>query len=260
VHGRAICYTNETARCVNDYRENRRAAVWEASGQRVVRAEGRVYYEGQVLRCRKFNKTPRLYVNFTYNVRGFEEKDGVVTGIFLAEVPDFPFALNLVKRLFIYDHANTCHSQQGMSADDGVTLFDVDIWCASREWLYTGLTRTRDLQKVFFWDPAAGEVGGLPVVMRSDFQQGMEAKLRGYKEQDTTAGRLWDAADYIDGHHIMALLEEQDGRCAHCQAWLPPRWEAKDRSQPTLDRVDNDLAHIVGNCVLSCLRCNNTRH
>jgi hypothetical protein len=43
-----------------------------------------------------------------------------------------------------------------MTAASGIALFDVDIWCASHEWLYTVLTRTNDLDKVVFWDPAAG--------------------------------------------------------------------------------------------------------
>ena len=60
--------------------------------------------------------------------------------------------------------------------------------------------------------------------------------------------------------HIMELHSAQGGKCAHCAAWLPPRWKDKDRDQPTMDRVDNALAHVKGNCVLACLRYNTTRH
>ena len=257
---RAVCFTNESARCVNDYREQRIARMLEKAGQQVVRHEGRAYYVAQVLRCRKFNKSPRIYINYTYNVSGFEVKEGAVTGIYLEETGIWPWALSLVKRLFIYDHANTCHSLQGMTAASGIALFDVDIWCASREWLYTALTRTNDLDKVVFWDPAAGAVGDQPVVMRSDFSQAMEVKLRGYKDQDTAAGRAWEPEDYVDMAHIMELHSAQGGVCAHCAAWLPPRWKPADPEQATVDRLDNALAHVKGNCCLACLRCNRTRH
>ena len=257
---RAVCFTNESARCVNDYREQRIARVLEKAGQQVVRHEGRAYYVAQVLRCRKFHKTPRIYINYTYNVTGFEVKEGAVTGIYLEETGSWPWALSLVKRLFIYDHANTCHSLQGMAAASGIALFDVDIWCASREWLYTALTRTNDLDKVVFWDPAAGAVGDQPVVMRSDFSQAMEAKLRGYMDQDTAAGRAWEPEDYVDVAHIMELHSTQGGVCAHCAAWLPPRCKPADPEQATVDRLDNALAHVKGNCCLACLRCNRTRH
>ena len=261
VRGRAVCFTNESARCVNDYREERIARSLEKDHeQEVVRHEGRVYYMGQTLRCRKFHKKPRIYINYTYTVTGFEVKEGVVTGIYLEETGDWPWALSLVRRLFIYDHANTCHSLQGMTAEGGVTLFDVDIWCVSREWFYTALTRTTDLNEVYFWDPAAGVLGDLPVVMRSDFRQAMEGRIKGYMEQDTVAGRTWEQEDFIDGEAIMALHISQGGGCAHYTEYLPPRWKDKDRNQPTVDRLDNALPHIKGNCVLACLRCNTTRH
>jgi hypothetical protein len=48
---RAACFTNESARCVNDYREQRIARMLEKAGQQVVRHEGRAYYVAQVLRC-----------------------------------------------------------------------------------------------------------------------------------------------------------------------------------------------------------------
>ena len=185
---------------------------------------------------------------------------GEVTCITLEETDEFPWALSLVKKLFIYDHANTCHSLQGMSAEGGISLFDVEAWCATREWFYTALTRTTDLNEVYFWDPDAGTVSGLPVVLRSDFRQAMETRLRGYMDQDTAAGRSWIPEDFVDGDYIMALYDDQNGVCAHCAEHFPPRWKPKDHNQPTVDRVDNLLPHVKGNCVLACLSCNRARH
>ena len=107
-----------------------------------------------------------------------------------------------------------------MTAASGIALFDVDIWCASHEWLYTDLTRTNDLDKVVFWDPAAGAVGDQPVVMRSDLSQAMEAKLRGYMDQDMAAGRAW-AARGLRGrgaHHGAAQRPGGRVRALRCVA------------------------------------------
>ena len=71
---RAVCFTNESARCVNDYREQRTARVLEKAGLEVVRYEGRVFYVAQVLCCRKFHKSPRIYINYTYNVTGLRSR------------------------------------------------------------------------------------------------------------------------------------------------------------------------------------------
>ena len=49
--------------------------------------------------------------------------------------------------------------------------------------------------------------------MRSDFSQAMEAKLRGYMDQDTASGRTWEPEDYVDVAHIMELHSAQ-GACA----------------------------------------------
>ena len=84
------------------------------------------------------------------------------------------------------------------------------------------------------------------MVMRSDLSQAMEAKLRGYMDQDTAAGSAWEPEDYVDVAHIMELHSTQGGVCAHCAAWLPPRCKPADPEQATVDRLDNALAHVKG--------------
>ena len=98
------------------------------------------------------------------------------------------------------------------------------------------------------------------MVKKAQFRLALEARLSGYRAQDEKAGREWEEGDYVDGDHIMELMEAQWGKCAHCQAWLPTSWEEGDADMPTIDRLDNSFAHIRGNCALACLSCNRTRH
>ena len=264
VTGYAVCSTNAEARAVNEFRQQRVAEALEKQGVEVVRVDGRIYYEGQTLRCRKFHRKPRIYINYNYRVAGFERKGDVVTGIFLDGVDsaeDFPWALSLVRKLFDYSFAHTCHSLQGMSASGGITIFGLELPWNAREWFYTALTRTMDLDLVFYWDvDARGSVTELAVVKKAQFRLALEARLPGYRAQDEKAGRAWNEGDYVDGDHIMELMEAQWGKCAHCQAWLPTSWEEGDAGMPTIDRLNNNFAHIRGNCALACLRCNRARH
>jgi len=255
VRGISVCHTNESARVVNDFRQNSLAPSFAE------RIDGRIYYVGQTLRCRMYLKKPRLYINYCHDVLGFERnKKGDITGIYLEDI-DIPLAPSLVRKHFIYNFASTCHSLQGQSASNGITLFDVEGWYCTREWFYTALTRTTSLSEVYFWDvEAVGTVTGLPVVLRSDFKLALEAKLSGYRKQDENAGRTWEPSDFVDGEYIMGLYDEQDGKCAHCAESFPPRWKPDNNQQPTVDRIDNTFAHVKGNCVLACLQCNRARH
>lgn len=261
--GRAVCYTNESARVVNRIRQEAEASELEKQGVKIHRfpALNRLYYMGQSLRCRAYNKAPRLYVNYTYMVSGFEEKGGVITGIYLNHNP-FPWALSLIRKHFNYDFANTCHSLQGMSASDGVCLFDVEGWYITREWFYTALTRTRDLNKVYFWDAfqAGTTVSGLPAATDADFVELMVERIADHKKEDKKKGFDWEEEEYVDGERILELFHEQNKQCAHCGENLLARWKKGDKNATTIDRIDNDFAHVKDNVMLTHCRCNAARH
>ena len=52
---------------------------------------------------------------------------------------------------FIHAYCATCHSSQGASVDKSITIHE---WnkehLVSREWIYTAITRARDINKVKF--------------------------------------------------------------------------------------------------------------
>lgn len=262
VKGRAVCYTNESARVVNEHRQKAEAKKKAASGVTVHNVDGRLYYVGQVLRARKYYKKPRLFVNYCYKVEGFQfSATGAVTGVFLSGIDGFAWPVALARAHFIYDFAATCHSLQGLSASDGVTLFDVEGWYCSRPWFYTALTRTRCLAEVYFWDvKAVGPVTGQPAAQRADFVLALEATLAGHRAADTAKGRTWEEGEYVDGAAISEMLAAQNGQCAWCAAFLPPRWTKKDGNGASIDRIDNARAHTKDNCCLACLHCQHSRN
>ena len=81
-----------------------------------------------------------FHVNYEYTISGVsgscvELNDGVV-------VP-----LQLVQKHFTHNYCRTCHSFQGSSINKAITVFDWKFVHVNRKWLYTAVTRARDLRK-----------------------------------------------------------------------------------------------------------------
>ena len=122
---------------VNAYRHERAVAALPAGTPVARPGGGRSYYVGQVLRCRKykrFGRKGRLSVNNNYTVVALGDAGARVreTG---GEERELTWAV--LRDHFSYALAHTCHSLQGMSVSDGITLFDVDFFYVTREWFYT---------------------------------------------------------------------------------------------------------------------------
>ena len=51
------------------------------------------------------------------------------------------------KKNFVHNYCRTCHSFQGSSIDDAITIFDWKFTHVDRKWIYTSITRATDLNK-----------------------------------------------------------------------------------------------------------------
>jgi hypothetical protein len=257
VKGMSVCYLNETARIVNNFCNAEEVPLIDPS--LVIANAGRNYWAGQTLRCRKLLEVngERMHINYVYSVSGRTEHGLRLTSS-LGTAYDVSFAQ--LAECFAYNYAHTCHSLQGMSVSTGITLHDLCFFYVTREWFYTALTRSRDLDEIYFWDPSV-VLHDLQVVKEGELQLKIERKIAGYKVQDAKAGRLYDDAAYINHNDVIALLDEQERRCCVCAEVVSLVWkDAKDDSQFTVDRLDNDIAHVKGNCAISCLGCNRAKH
>ena len=260
VAGMSVCYLNETARIVNNFMNAKEAAlIAKGDPPLVISNAGRNYWVGQTLRCRKRLQVngERMHINYVYKVASRWE-GGLVLKSSLGTAYEVSFAS--LAECFAYNYAHTCHSLQGMSVAEGISLHDLIFYFVTREWFYTALTRSRDLDKIYYWDPSV-VLHDLQVVKEGELEIKMERKLAGYKAQDAKAGRPFEEADYVSVDDFKLLLEEQDYRCAVCAEVMALVWkDAKDNTQFTLDRLDNALAHVKGNCAVSCLGCNRGKH
>ena len=56
----------------------------------------------------------------------------------------------LIKQNFVHNYCRTCHSFQGSTIDEAITIYDHKFAYVSRKWLYTAVTRATNLKHVYF--------------------------------------------------------------------------------------------------------------
>jgi len=85
-------------------------------------------------------------------------------------------------------------------------------------------------------------------------------KLQGYKSQDKLKG-IFNAEAMVTISHLENVLFPISGYlCFYCNQQVALTWEnVKDPRQWTLDRIDNDMGHNIGNVIIACLGCNLSR-
>jgi hypothetical protein len=84
----------------------------------------------------------------------------------------------------------------------------------------------------------------------------IEKKLTSYKQQDILKKRYAELL-FIKTEDTLKLLHESGLNCHYCRDKTFLLYDlVREMNQWTLDRIDNDIGHNVGNVVISCLECN----
>jgi 5-methylcytosine-specific restriction endonuclease McrA len=88
------------------------------------------------------------------------------------------------------------------------------------------------------------------------FTKEIEKKINGYKQQDIEKN-LYDKEKFIDIENVLSELTRCKLKCYYCQKRCYIIYnEVLSRTQWTIDRIDNNYGHNIGNAVISCLDCN----
>ena len=84
----------------------------------------------------------------------------------------------------------------------------------------------------------------------------IKGKLVSYKNQDILKKRL-DKEQFVSYDYICDQLTTCNTSCHYCKTLVFILYkQQRDMQQWTLDRIDNDIGHNIGNIVISCLACN----
>ena len=161
--------------------------------------------------------------------------------------------LENVRKSFIFAHCSTCHSAQGCSVDDDIKIFDYNHFLVKNypEWLYTALTRCRDLNKVKFFKYSKDKDDELNKKLIMSY---FERKVENYKLQDRKSKREIPKEGYVDTDWFLKNITNNCNYCG-CGFHIDIN-RGGIVSNLTCQRVDNSLSHTLDNVIPYCVRCN----
>jgi len=88
------------------------------------------------------------------------------------------------------------------------------------------------------------------------FINNLKHKISSYKQQDILKNRF-NKDNFTNFNDVIDLLNKSSLKCYYCKKDIFILYkQVKEMSQWTLDRIDNNLGHNIGNLVISCLKCN----
>jgi hypothetical protein len=167
------------------------------------------------------------------------------------ELPEeFDVAKYIIKDSFIFNYCRTCHSVQGSSIDESITIFDYKYEHTSREWLYVAITRATDLNQVYFYDYKEDNT-----LTNAIIKAYFDKKINGYKKQDQEAKRTINKEQFVNQEWLMTCINQ---RCFSCNIdlFVDVSSNGYCHSNITADRLDNSSAHHLDNIRPCCYHCN----
>lgn len=91
---------------------------------------------------------------------------------------------------------------------------------------------------------------------KTDWNTILVHKLSSLRTIDEKKGREFN----ISKDYVNKMIEDANKMCKWCNCECKlTHYENRDLEQWSIDRIDNNIGHIEGNIVLSCLRCNYKR-
>jgi hypothetical protein len=205
------------------------------------------YFVGQRIICRKNLKGKgfKTHINYTYTIKNISDVDMELSD---GEV-DFKIPIATIQNSFTLPYAQTCHSMQGMSVDEPITIFDVDSYFVDVCWFYTAITRVTSLANLNIY---VGEMQS----SKRDIKCVITSMIASHRVTDINADREVEAFldSYVDLEWTLKSLKKTKV-CKYCDNILDTEG---DRCF-SIDRIDNNLAHLKHNCQIICVTCNKAK-
>jgi hypothetical protein len=207
------------------------------------------YEVGEYITCRKWTKHNKhiFNVNYQYQIKSIN-CNNTITIIDESVGDTYTLPIKMIRDNFIFSYCNTCHSYQGSSIKESMTIFDYKHFFVSRKWLWTAITRATDLNNVWFF-----EYNEDNEKEQRKLQVYFKKKIDGYKCQDRNAKRSI-SENYVDVDWFMKCVGTN---CSHCNVSLEYDINFGDvNSNITAQRNDNSQDHNLNNIVPMCIKCN----
>jgi hypothetical protein len=86
--------------------------------------------------------------------------------------------------------------------------------------------------------------------------QEINRKIAGYKSQDKIK-KHFDEIKFLTFESVILKMIECELKCRYCKTGMNVLYDiSREMKQWSVDRIDNDLGHIIDNFHLACLDCN----
>jgi hypothetical protein len=230
--GLNIAYMNHTCRKVNDIIHPLKE--WGV-GETVI-------YSSRQSFVRVGNRTHRFYKNDRYDTIRTTEKTLELRHV-LGKTFELP--ISIVKSHFKLPFCMTGHSSQGFTISDDYTIVLDAPYLIDCEWLYTAITRCKRWEQITFCFNKQHAKDTERAIWRE-----FEYQISGHIQSDLEAGRLIDSMDeYVDADWCMEQIKSTCGICAG-------EYDLHGQDAFSIDRINNDVAHIKSNCRVICRNCN----
>ena len=200
----------------------------------------------------------RLFVNYTYNIISIHD-DHMILGEPVDKIKFKIYFKDINK--FKLPYSGTAHSYQGLSIKEAITIFDTNICYTNRNWIWTSITRARDLSKVnIFVHSESSKIN----LVESKIKQYFKFKIDSYIQQDKKTNR-YNPNNYIDVEWFINRLDMNFKDCPTFNSYCPDCNMAFELnfnenndilSNISADRKDNSLGHNKSNIRLCCVKCN----
>jgi hypothetical protein len=164
----------------------------------------------------------------------------------------FELPKDVVKKNFIFSYCSTCHSTQGTTIDESITIYDWKFYFMSRRWLWTAATRTTELDNVMFYDYVEPELNH--DLIKAYFKR----RVENYKEQDKERTKERIPKDVLDKYITYDwFLKYVNNCCPECNNTFYIGFrDGNTYTNITAQRLDNSLYHTLDNIQPMCKNCN----
>lgn len=205
-----------------------------------------------------FKTNCRLYVNYRYTIDEIKDKFIVLK----ENVSKIKFLITYNQLChFKLPYSFTGHSVQGLSIKEKITIFDTNTPYVDRKWVWTAITRARELDNINIFIHSDNEINNLN---KSKIKQYFNLKINGYIQQDKKTNR-YNPDNYIDfkwfKYNLFFINENNDGKnsyCPKCNIILDLDYDINNNitSNISADRIDNSKGHNKDNIKILCVDCN----
>ena len=125
----------------------------------------------------------------------------------------------------------------------------------SEKWSFSDESYEYSKQLQMIIDISNNKLNHIDEVSKIAIQE-INRKINGYKQQDKIK-KHYDEIKFLTFESVILKMIESELKCRYCKTGMNVLYDiSREMKQWSVDRIDNDLGHIIDNFHLACLDCN----